>query len=247
MRIMESLRDQEKLLILQSRQAAMGEMIGNIAHQWRQPLNSLGLLLQQLELFHASGKFDATFLATSVNKGRGIIQHMSQTIDDFRNFFRPEKEPKPFQLKEAIDATLELINDSFMSQQIQIDCQIQELSLEAIGYPNEFSQALLNILLNAKDVLLERQIERPQITITAHATATHGIITIGDNGGGIAPEIIDRIFDPYFTTKGPQQGTGLGLYMAKMIIEKNMRGRLSVRNGSNGAEFCVEINRGGSG
>jgi signal transduction histidine kinase len=240
-RIMEFMRDQEKLMILQSRQAAMGEMIGNIAHQWRHPLNILGLLLQQLEMFYNTGKFDTAFLNNSVSKGMGIIQHMSQTIDDFRNYFRPEKEQKLFNIQESISSTIALINDSFVSHTIHIEVE-NELPLEMVGFPNEFSQALLNILLNAKDALLERQIEGPRISIAVTKTNGKGFITIRDNAGGIEDGILERIFDPYFTTKGPQQGTGLGLYMAKMIIEKNMGGRLSARNDADGAEFCIEVN-----
>ncbi|GAM09358.1 blue-light-activated protein [Geobacter sp. OR-1] len=239
-RIMESLRDQEKLMILQSRQAAMGEMIGNIAHQWRQPLNILGLLLQQMELFFETGKFDANYLGQSVGKGMGIIQHMSRTIDDFRNFFRPDKEQKRFSISETINNTIALISDSFVSHMISIEVN-NTCELEVDGYPNEFAQALLNILLNAKDVLLERKIAGPRISIAVSKAAGKGMIVIKDNAGGIAEEIIDKIFDPYFTTKGPQQGTGLGLYMAKMIIEKSMGGDLRARNGEEGAEFFIEV------
>ncbi len=242
LQIMESLREQEKLLILQSRQAAMGEMIGNIAHQWRQPLNILGLHLQQLGLYHEAGKFNTEYLHESIRKGMGIIQHMSKTIDDFRNFFCPEKEIKLFSLQETISNAVAIISDSFASHTITINV-CNEPDLEVLGFANEFSQALLNILLNAKDVLLERQTEQPIITLQVEKTADKAVISIKDNAGGMKEEIIDKIFDPYFTTKGPQQGTGLGLYMAKMIIEKNMGGRLTARNNADGAEFCIEVNQ----
>lgn len=238
--VMESYRDQEKLLILQGRQAAMGEMIGNIAHQWRQPLNILGILLQQIELFYASGRFDAEFLGQSVKKGMGIIRHMSQTIDDFRDFFRPEKEVKRFSISKTIDSTIALISDSFVSHTITID-NYNESDVEVIGYQNEFSQSLLNILLNARDVLLERKIARPRISISVHREDDKGVIVIGDNGGGVPEEFISHIFDPYFTTKGDEKGTGLGLYMAKMIIEKKMGGVLTAINSMEGAEFRIVL------
>lgn len=237
---MVALREKEQMLIQQSRQAAMGEMIGNIAHQWRQPLNTLGLTIQQLLLFYDLGDFNRDYLAKGVGSSMELIQHMSRTIDDFRNYFRPDKEKVEFNVREAIANSSSLVEDSFKNQQIKIEV-IAKHDPDVNGYPNEFAQALLNILINARDALTERIINDPKVTITICTEGDRAVVTVADNAGGIPEEIMDKIFDPYFTTKGPQAGTGVGLFMSKTIIEKNMGGRLSVRNINRGAEFRIEV------
>ena len=236
----EELNEKNRLLLFQSRHAALGEMIGNIAHQWRQPLNTLGLTIQQIALYYDLGQFSKEYLDKSVKNSMDLIQHMSQTIDDFRNYFKPDKEKTNFKVHAALENTLSLIEGSFKNKQIHTE--IVALGDPVIyGYRNEFSQALLNILINAGDALIEQKITLAKVTITLSNRGETAIITIADNAGGVPDEIIGKIFDPYFTTKGPQQGTGVGLFMAKTIIEKNMGGRLSVRNGIDGAEFKIEV------
>ncbi len=234
------LRDKDQMLLVQSRQAAMGEMIGNIAHQWRQPLNTLGLTIQQLQMFYDMDEFTREFLDQSVGKCMELIQHMSKTIDDFRNFFRPDKEKVEFKVQETIVSTLSLIEDSFKRQQIGVEL-VAKGELVINGFRNEFAQVVLNILNNARDVLTEREIKDPKVTITLGSENDRAVVTISDNAGGIPEEIIGKIFDYYFTTKGPQAGTGIGLFMSKTIIEKNMGGMLSVRNIAEGAEFKIVV------
>ena len=236
----EALREKEQMLIQQSRQAAMGEMIGNIAHQWRQPLNTLGLTIQQLSLYNDLGEFTKEFLDNSVNRSMELIKHMSQTIDDFRNYFRPDKEKVEFKVQEALASTLVLIEDSYKSQNIGVEF-VAKGDLIIQGFRNEFSQVVLNILNNARDVLLEREIKDPRVSIVIDSENGRAVVTISDNAGGIPEEIIGKIFDPYFTTKGPQTGTGIGLFMSKTIIEKNMNGRLTAQNTADGAEFRIEV------
>ena len=240
LRMAEELREQEQMMLQQSRLAAMGEMIGNIAHQWRQPLNSLGLTVQQLLLFYDMGEFDRELLEKNVSISMELIKHMSATIDDFRNFFRPDKEKVEFKVTEAIAGTLSIIDDSFKSQHIAVEV-VAKAEPAVFGYHNEYGQVLLVILNNARDALFERGIEGPRVTITISAEGNKAVVAIADNAGGIPEEIMDKIFDPYFTTKGPQQGTGVGLFMSKIIIEKNMGGRLSARNTADGAEFRIEV------
>jgi len=240
LKAVEALREKEQMLIQQSRQAAMGEMIGNIAHQWRQPLNTLGLTVQQLLLMYDFGQFDRDFLVKGVGKSMELIQHMSKTIDDFRNYFQPDREKVEFNLYSTIEKALSLLEGSFNSQQIRIEIDARDNPVIR-SYPNEFSQVLLNILINARDAIIERKIENPKILINLCAEGEKAIVNISDNAGGIPGEIIDKIFDPYFTTKGPQAGTGVGLFMSKAIIEKNMGGRLTARNTPEGAEFRIEI------
>ena len=243
LRATETLREKEQMLIQQSRQAAMGEMIGNIAHQWRQPLNTLGLFTQRLGFFYGQPIFNQEFLDTSVAKSMEIIQHMSKTIDDFRNFFKPDKAKGDFNVSAAIKNTLSLLEGNFQNPSIHIEI-IENDHPVINGYQNEFTQVLLNILTNARDAIIEREINDARVIITICSEDDCAVVTIADNAGGIPEEIINKVFDPYFTTKGPQLGTGVGLFMSKTIIEKNMGGRLAVRNTATGAEFRIEVGNG---
>jgi signal transduction histidine kinase/PAS domain-containing protein len=240
LRTVEALREKEQMLLQQSRQAAMGEMIGNIAHQWRQPLNTLGLTIQGLLLYYDLEEFNREFLEKGVSSSMELIQHMSRTIDDFRNYFRPDKEKNEFKAAEAVKSTLTLIEDSFKNKFIGIEI-IAKNDPVIYGYRNEFAQGLLNILNNARDALKERKVDDPRVKITICSEGEKAVVTVADNAGGIAEDIMDKIFDPYFTTKGPQGGTGVGLFMSKTIIEKNMGGRLTARNLTDGAEFRIEV------
>jgi len=239
LRTEQDIREKERLILLQGRQAAMGEMIGNIAHQWRQPLNTLGLIIQRLQLFYNSDKFDAEFLQESTQEAMKLVYHMSRTIDDFRNFFKPDKEKTSFSVHAIILQTISLINESFKVHHIEIDADMEDVWVS--GFPNEYSQVVLNILLNARDAFTEQNITDARVVIRGFGRDGVSVVTIKDNAGGIPAPIIDKIFEPYFTTKGPDKGTGIGLFMAKTIIEKNMHGRLNVSNTGDGAEFTIEV------
>jgi PAS domain S-box-containing protein len=234
------LREKDQMLLMQSRQAAMGEMIGNIAHQWRQPLNALSLIVQTLPMMREMGDLSQEYLESIEERAVGIIQHMSQTIDDFRNYFRPDKEKLPFSIGQAVSRTLSLIEDSFKHRPISVEV-VKEEDPVITGYLNEYCQVLLNILINARDAFPEETTENAKVVITMGTENGRAVVTIADNAGGIATDVIDKIFDPYFTTKGPDKGTGVGLFMSKAIIEKNMGGRLTARNTGEGAEFRIEV------
>jgi len=240
LRLAEELHEQGHMMLLQSRQAAMGEMIDNIAHQWRQPLNTLGLVIQHLLSFYDVGEFNREFLEKNVVQAMELIQHMSQTIDYFRDYFKPDKEKVEFKVSEAIQKSVTLIEHSFKNQDINLVVVVKEDSA-ILGYRNEFSQALLNILNNARNALTEHGTKDPKVTITIGKEGDRAVITITDNAGGIPDEIIGKIFDPYFTTRGQQQGTGIGLFITKAIIEKKMLGRLVVYNTADGAEFRIDV------
>ncbi|MDD2540196.1 MAG: PAS domain S-box protein [Desulfuromonadaceae bacterium] len=239
----EALREKEQLLIQQSRQAAMGEMIGNIAHQWRQPLNTLGLIIQTLRAFHGTPDFTKALLDESVTKAMEIIQHMSKTIDDFRNYFKPEKEKADFNVYEAVASTVSLLEGSLQNPKITVEIITKDNPV-IHGYQNEFAQVVINIVVNARDAITEKGIADPKVIITIGSEDGSAVVTVSDNAGGVPEEIMDKLFDPYFTTKGPDRGTGVGLFMSKAIIEKNMGGRLSVRNTGSGAEFRIELVKG---
>jgi C4-dicarboxylate-specific signal transduction histidine kinase len=238
---LETLRQREQQLIHQSRLAALGEMIGNIAHQWRQPLNALGLLVQEGPLlYEVSGEVSQEHLEHSCQKSMAIIQHMSRTIDDFRNFFKIDKEKSRFRVRAELEKTLTLLEGVLKAGEIEVTIESSDDPI-VDGYPNEFSHVLLNILTNAKDAFLERATPDRQVSIRVGKEAARTVVTIADNAGGIPEPIISKVFDPYFSTKGPQTGTGVGLFMSRAIIEKNMGGSLTVRNVEQGAEFRIEL------
>ncbi|WP_331774938.1 ATP-binding protein [Sulfurospirillum sp. 1612] len=232
--------DQEKLLIQQSKLAAMGNMIGNIAHQWRQPLSELNAILMNIETKYRFNDFDINFIEESVAKCNKITAYMSNTISDFQNFFKPSKQKEKFLVVEACKRASSILKSSLANNNIRFECSFDG-EKEVFGYPNEFSQALLNILSNAKDVLIQRKSEDPCIKVTIKSGKQFVLISIQDNGGGIEEKNIDRIFEPYFTTKHAKQGTGIGLYMSKTIIEGNMDGFLVAKNIDGGARFTIKI------
>jgi signal transduction histidine kinase len=238
--VLEKLSEKDVLLLHQGRQAAMGEMIGNIAHQWRQPLSALGLLIQQMPLNYQRGGFDKKYLDDCVRKSMGLIHQMSGTIDDFRNFFKTDHEKVKFRVKAEVKRALLLLEGCLAKQPISIEVDAKD-DPYIFGYPNEFSQVLLNILINAKDEFAKKAVADPRVQITLCGENGRAVVTIADNAGGVPEEIMGKIFDPYFTTKEPQSGTGVGLFMSKTIIEKNMGGQLTVRNTGQGAEFSIEF------
>lgn len=236
----DDLRCKDQMLILQDRRAVMGEMINNIAHQWRQPLNLIGLHIQELPLYYSLGEFSQEYLEKKVQKSMELVQQMSATIDDFRNFFKPDKRTVTFGLNQVIASTVSMVAESYREQQITITFD-SEGDPTTNGYPNQYSQVLLNILMNARDALVENSVADGRILIRSFGEAEHSVVTISDNAGGVSDKIMDKIFDPYFTTRGPDKGTGIGLYMSKTIIEKSMGGRLSVKNNNGGAEFRIQV------
>ena len=242
-RVEQELREKEGMLLQQSRMAAMGDMLFNIAHQWRQPLNALGLTVQQLGLLYEFGEFNKEILDESIEKATDIVQHLSQTINDFTGFSKPDKAKTRFPASRAVQKTLSLTCDNFSQQNIAISVEVSE-EPEIDGYPNEFGQVLLNILMNAFDALQERGNRDATIKLRVWAEAGKTVVTITDNAGGIDQDAYPKIFDPFFTTKEQGKGTGIGLFLAKTIIEKNMGGRLSAKNVGDGAEFRIEVNNG---
>jgi len=236
----EELRQNDQILISQNRQAAMGEMISNIAHQWRQPLNTIGLIMQYLQRTCSSEKMSAEELRQEFANALSIVMHMSKTIDDFRNFFSPSKSKQTFCIAKAINQALSFSSADLNRYNIKVLLDAAD-DMITVGYPNEYSQVLLNILNNARDKLIESGVEEPCINICVFAENGTSVTTVHDNGGGIPEGVIDRVFDPYFSTKIQGKGTGIGLYMSKVIIEKHMGGSLTARNRDGGAEFRIEV------
>jgi signal transduction histidine kinase len=215
-------------------------MLGSIAHQWRQPLTAVSLLIQDLGETYVYGEFTKEYLDSTIRNALNIIQHMSRTIDDFRDFFRQDKDRQAFSLRNNVERSLSLIETSLRYLNVTVDVDVDD-DLIVSGYPNEFSQVLLNIIGNAKEIFRERSTADPVIRIHAFRENKRTVVTITDNGGGIPEDIIDRIFEPYFTTRNRENGTGIGLWMSKTIIEKNMDGKLSASNVEGGARFRIEV------
>ncbi|MDD2291544.1 MAG: HAMP domain-containing sensor histidine kinase [Aliarcobacter sp.] len=234
-------KEQEQLLIQQTRLAAMGEMIGNIAHQWRQPLNALGLVFQNLKFSYEIGELNDEVMDRTVSKAEMLTKNMSKTIDDFRNFFRPNKAKECFDINKSVLDAIDLVSSTFEHHNIKLEKDFEEEKIVILGFPNEFSQVVLNIISNAKDALIENKVENPKVKIETKIEKDNVCISIKDNALGIKDEIINKIFEPYFTTKGEVQGTGIGLYMSKIIIEKNMNGEIYVENSHEGANFIIKL------
>ena len=234
------LRKKDNLLLQQSKLAAMGELLNNIAHQWRQPLNNIAVSIQTMQLLSKAGELSQEEMDRDIKAVMDIIFYMSGTIDDFRGFFIKDREKREFVLQEVVEKTLNLLRSALDDKGIMVSVT-GEPDIRAIGYPNEYAQTLMNILYNARDALLEQQVAEPRISIFIHQKDSRSVLTVSDNGGGIPNQILPQIFEPYVTTKGPGQGTGIGLYMAKTMIERNMGGTLTAHNSAEGAEFRIVL------
>jgi signal transduction histidine kinase len=241
---LEKRMENEYLLMQQSKLATMGEMIGHIAHQWRQPLAQLGGIFMNLDAAYAHEDLSAEYLGERIQKGNELIKYMSQTIDDFRHFFEPNDNESLFDVQEYVESAINIIQASLTYAHIELEVSFPENLPQVKGYASEFSQVILNLLDNAKDVLIEREITNPKIQIEAFEVEGGICVTISDNAGGIDPLLIDKIFDIYFSTKHHRGGSGLGLYMSKLIIERKGMGRLHVQNSQKGASFSIFLKLG---
>ena len=232
--------EQNKLLIQQSKMASMGEMIGHIGHQWRQPLNSLGLIFQKLNRTYQKDQLTHELMKSSTQKAMQIMDQMSKTINDFRDFFKEDKSVQLCHITSLVQQTASIIEPSLEAKGITLNIHtIQEVSFFSLK--NELAQVILNILTNAMDALVHNQINNPEIIVSINKIDNHAIIVIEDNAGGVADDIIDKIFEPYFTTKENDHGTGIGLYMSKVIIQKHMHGDIKVKNTKRGASFKIRL------
>ncbi len=230
--------EKERILVHQSKLASMGEMIGNIAHQWRQPLTELSSILINMELFFERGKLTKQRLQDKIEDANMQINFMSKTIDDFRNFFSSGKQKELLKVSIPFGKVEKLMNASLKNNNINLNIDIKD-DFDIFVYPNEITQALLNLLSNAKDILAQRKVKDAHINIVAYSDEESHIIEVRDNAGGIKTEPIEKIFEPYFSTKHATSGTGIGLYMTKIIVEKNNAGKIIVGNYDNGAIFKI--------
>ena len=218
-------REKDKMMFQHARMIAMGEMISNIAHQWRQPLNAISVLIQGFELKKMQGKLTDDFIEQQVTEGLKLAQELSQTLDNFHNFFETGHKKDYFSIREIIEETLKFIENH------EINFIIETEDIKIYCHKDNFSQVLLNLLNNSIEKFKQNKKHYNKIiSISAKQIDSKVTITFIDNAGGIDEKIIDRIFEPYFTTKHKSQGTGIGLYMSEQIIEKQMRGRIWAEN-----------------
>ena len=230
--------EKQKMLMLQSRMAGLGQMMANIAHQWRQPLTELALILFNLK--KAALANDRTQIERHYQDARSTISSMSATIDDFTDFFRPNRPRGSFAPALSVQDALKIVRHSFDRLGIEIELDLDE-SLRIEGVRNELAQVVINLLQNAKEVMTERQTLQKRIVVEVAATEDGVRLSVEDSGGGIDEAVLPRIFEPYFTSKHASKGTGLGLFMAKMIVEQRFGGRIWACNGPIGAKFVIEL------
>lgn len=236
--LQKELKEKQKIIFLQSRMASLGQMLANIAHQWRQPLTELNLTLFNLKKAFESKnqkEFDNFY-----NSSKNLILGMSNTIEDFTNFFTPQKQKERFLLNLSINEALKILNRVIESEKINIKFNILK-DLEVFGIKNELTQVLLNLINNSKDAFIQKNIEQKEINIKTYIKNNFIYLEYLDNAQGVNKELFDRIFEPYFTTKHQSSGTGLGLFICKIIIENSFEGQIMHENIENGLKFTLKF------
>ncbi|MFK2821599.1 ATP-binding protein [Arcobacter sp. YIC-80] len=227
----------DRLLQNQSKLAELGDMIGNIAHQWRHPLTRLSLTLQNLRAYKKKNRMSDEMFDEAMSNSLYQIEFMSNTIDNFKNFYKKDEKKSDFIVREAVENVLNIIGAVLEHSNIKLNINCQE-KVTLHGNKNEFSQVLMNLIINAKDAIDENKIENGKIDINISKTKEYKKIEVSDNAGGVPSCLIEEIFNPYFTTK-EEKGTGIGLYLSKAIIEDKMNGKLLVVNKEQGAVFTI--------
>jgi PAS domain S-box-containing protein len=238
------IKQQEQQLFEQSKMVSMGEMIGNIAHQWRQPLTTISTKATGSIFQKEMGQLSDEVFIENMETINDNVQYLSQTIDTFRDFIKGTNKKEEVAVCKLFDEALNLMESSLKNNYIKLSNTIhcdEDCGRRVLVPVHEFTQVIINILNNAKDVIVEREIENPWIKINHTFDGAITIITIEDNAGGIANDVIDKVFDPYFTTKHKSVGTGLGLHMSYRIITESIGGKLYVKNSENGARFFIEL------
>jgi PAS domain S-box-containing protein len=229
--------EKQKVMFFQSRQASLGQMLANVAHQWRQPLTELNLAMFGMKKAALYNKTEE--IIELYGESKNIIKNMSQTIDDFTNFFNPQKEKHPFNISESINESLSLLDKMLESEMISVTTDFKDLIV--LGISNELTQVIINLIKNAKDAFVTNSILIREISITTKREDDFALIELKDNAGGISKDNIDKIYEPYFTTKHQSSGTGLGLFMSKMICEQGMGGHLDVISKKGVTTFSIKI------
>jgi len=221
----------------QSRLASLGEMLANIAHQWRQPLTELNLTIFNMK--KATFSDDKDEVQKLYGESKDIIKNMSNTIDDFTNFFKPDKAKEKFSVSDSVNEAISLLEKQITSEMISVKTDLREIKV--LGISNELTQVIINLIKNSSDAFVQNSILIREISITTKVENGDAVVEVQDNAGGIKQKSTYKVFEPYFTTKHASQGTGLGLFMSKMICEKGMHGSLDVQSKKNITTFSIRI------
>jgi len=229
--------EKRQVMFAQSRLASLGEMLANIAHQWRQPLTELNLTIFNMK--KASLTNDKDEVQKLYCESKNIIKNMSKTIDDFTNFFKPDKAKEQFSVSDSIREAISLLEKLITAEMISVKIDLKEIKV--FGISNELTQVIINLIKNSSDAFIQNSILIREINITVKEEEGYALIELQDNAGGIRGKSVYKIFEPYFTTKHASQGTGLGLFMSKMICEKGMHGSLDVKSKKNITTFSIRI------
>ena len=233
----EAQREKDKMLVQQSKMAAMGDMISMIAHQWRQPLNQMSYVMMNIEGAYEDRTLSREYLDTKLKEGENLLEYMSHTIDDFRDFFKPDKEKEEIELTYLVDNAIGLIEKGLEKHHVEL-VKKYECNEKLYLYKNEMIQVLLNLLKNAQEAL--DGIEDARIIVSIYKENEKLKIAVEDNGEGISSDNLDKVFEPYFSTK-MHQGTGLGLYMSRMIVQEHMNGLLTLESLDKGTRFIISL------
>lgn len=238
----ENSRKKDQIMFQQARLASLGEMLQNIAHQWRQPLGALTMIIQSFQSKFLSGKLNEEFIDSRVEDAGVLAKNMSETLEDFRTFFDPNKSHKRFSIQKVIAKSIDLTKYQLEKEGVEVFFSMNE-DIEIYGFENELTHVILNLINNSKDALCDKDITHKRIRIIVKETQKSVIINVIDNAGGIKSDIMTKVFDPYFTTKHKSVGTGIGLYMSKQMVEKHMNGKIDCKNmkhkmGMEKSELC---------
>jgi PAS domain S-box-containing protein len=229
--------DKQRVMFWQSRHASLGQMLANIAHQWRQPLTELSLAMFSIKKAVQNDNRDD--VTKFYDESKNIIKNMSDTIDDFSNFFTPQKEKYYFNISDSIGESIRLLENIINDEMITIKTDF--IDIEVLGVTNELTQVIINLINNSKDAFVNNSILIREISISTKVEDGFAVIQVEDNAGGIPKENLEKIFEPYFTTKHKSQGTGLGLFMSKMICEQGLNGFMDVKSRKGTTNFIIKI------
>lgn len=239
-KLKKELLKKDKMMLAQSRHAIMGEMISMIAHQWRQPISVIAMDANNILVDSELSAIDAKELKETAQNIIGQTQELSKTIDDFRDFFKSNKSAQKVLYKEILDDVLKIMGKSLQNNNIELVLNIDK-TISVTTLTRELMQVILNIIQNAKEVLIDKEMKKKTITLSLKQMSQTTRLLICDNAGGIDKALLDEVFKPYFTTKSEDKGTGIGLYISKVIVEKHLQGTLKVYNESKGACFQIEL------
>lgn len=229
--------EKQRVMFWQSRHASLGQMLANIAHQWRQPLTELNLALFSIK--KAASNDNSEDLSKFYKESKNIIKNMSETIDDFTNFFKPKKEKQYFKISHSIKESITLLDNTIKDDMISLKTNFTDIKV--LGVENELTQVIINLINNAKDAFINNAILIREINISTKKEEGFAVIEVSDNAGGISKENMERVFEPYFTTKHKSQGTGLGLFMSRMICEQGLNGFMDVSSKKGMTTFIIKI------